>query len=59
MLVLSKEDGAAIIEVKRPGTLLASCICLNVYSIVACELVERSYISTSIVRVAIVKARTK
>ena len=58
MLAMFGENRVVIIEMKEPRTLIANCICLNIYSIVACELVERLYISISIKHVAVVEVGT-
>lgn len=52
MLTLSGEDEVFLIVVEGPKTPSASFIYLNIYSIVTCTLVERSFVSTSIERVA-------
>lgn len=59
MLALSGEDEVSLIVVEGPKTSSASFICLNIYSIVTCTLVERSFVSTSIERVATVETGTK
>ena len=58
MLAMFGENRVVIIKVKEPRTLIANCICLNIYSIVACELVERLYINISIKHVAVVEVGT-